>query len=204
MKKINIKQLFNDDCKFLAGAQNFNQIPIHNYPEIAFVGASNVGKSSLINAVVNKKIAITSKTPGRTRQLNFFILANQLALVDMPGFGYAKVSKTEIANWQKVSFEYLTSRTNLKRIFLLIDPVKGLTKQDLEIINIFNTLAASFQIIITKSDKVRNDELQKAIAKIQLTSKNWPALYPEILISSSLHQEGIEKIQEAIVEAIRY
>lgn len=204
MKKINIKQLFNNECEFIAGAHDISQIPDHKYPEIAFIGASNVGKSSLINSLVGKKIAITSKTPGRTRQLNFFLLANQLVLVDMPGFGYAKVSKQAIANWQKVSFEYLTKRVNLKRIFLLIDPIKGLTKQDQEVINIFNTLAVAFQIIITKTDKVKNDELQKSIAKIEINSKKWPACYPTIITSSSIYQDGIDKIQEAIVEVIRY
>lgn len=204
MKKINIKELFNCDCQFIAGAHNIFQIPNHHYPEIAFIGASNVGKSSLINAIVGQKIAITSKTPGRTKQLNFFLLANQIVLVDMPGFGYAKASKKEIANWQKVSFEYLKNRTNLKRIFLLIDPVKKLTKQDEEVVNIFNTLAASFQIIITKADKVKNDQLEDLIAKIETGSKKWPAFYPNIIATSSHWGKNIDKIQEAIVEAIRY
>ncbi len=203
MKKINIKQLFNDDCQFIAGAHNIGQIPIHNYPEIAFVGASNVGKSSLINAIVNKRIAITSKTPGRTRQLNFFNLCDQIMLVDMPGFGYARASKKEIANWQKVSFEYLTSRSNLKRIFLLIDPIKGLTKHDQEAINIFNALAVGFQIIITKIDKIKNDELLKIITKIEISGQKWPALYPKIITASSLQKIGIDKIQEAIFEIIK-
>jgi GTP-binding protein len=204
MKKIDIKQLFNSDWQFLIGAAAINQIPAYNYPEIAFAGASNVGKSSLINAIAGKKIAITSKTPGRTQQLNFFLLNNQLILVDMPGFGYAKAGKKQILNWQKVSLEYLAKRSNLKRVFLLIDPTKGFKQADLEAINLFNTLAVSFQLVLTKIDKITDKELQEFIAKIDNISKSWPALYPQLLMVSSFRKIRIDQIQETIIEAIKY
>jgi GTP-binding protein len=124
MTKIDPKKIFHGDIEFIKGAHNFSQIPQYHFPEIAFIGASNVGKSSLINAIFNKKIAIVSSTPGRTQQLNFFKnlgFRDGFVIVDLPGYGFAKAHDKKIQHWQDTTFEYLLNRQNLKRIFLLIE-----------------------------------------------------------------------------------
>lgn len=201
-KKLEAKKIFNGNPEFLFGAHNYSQIPVFHFPEIAFVGASNVGKSSLINGLVGKKIAIVSTTPGRTRQLNFFKIfgfEDGFILVDMPGYGFAKAKAKHSEHWQKTSFEYLTKRSNLKRVFLLIDPVKGLKDADREAINIFNALAVSFQIVLTKIDKLKKEELEKVQKKIEEEIKKFPAAYPQILTVSSLKGYGIDELQNEIV-----
>ncbi len=203
--KIAAKKIFNGSAEFLFGAHNYSQIPDFHFPEIAFVGASNVGKSSLINALIGKKIAIVSSTPGRTRQLNFFKIfgfRDGFILVDMPGYGFAKARDKDIEHWQKLSFEYLTKRKNLRRVFLLIDPIKGLKQADLEIINIFNILAVSFQIALTKSDKLNFYELKKVQEKIAEQMEKWPAVYPQILVTSASTAHGIFDLQNEIVKIL--
>lgn len=204
-KKLEAKKIFNGQTEFLFGAHNYSQVPTFHFPEIAFVGASNVGKSSLINALVGDKIAIVSTTPGRTRQLNFFKIfgyEDGFILVDMPGYGFAKAKAKHSEHWQKASFEYLTKRPNLKRVFLLIDPTKGMKSTDLEAINIFNTLAVSFQVVLTKSDKLRKEDLAKEEEKIKKQIATWQAAYPEILTISSLKGYGIRELQDEIVNIL--
>jgi GTP-binding protein len=205
IKKLSPAKIFNGEVEFLFGAGNFAQIPQNHFPEIAFVGASNTGKSSLINALVGRKIAIVSSMPGRTRQLNFFKIfgyEDGFILVDMPGYGFAKAKISDAQNWQKVSFEYLTKRKNLKRLFLLVDPFKGLKETDREAINIFNALATSFQIVLTKTDKLSKQDLQKSINKLKIEITKWPAAYPEIISTSSLKGYGIYELQEEIVKIL--
>ena len=212
MKKLEAKKIFNGQCEFMFGAHNFSQIPDYSQPEIAFIGASNVGKSSLLNALIGKKIAIVSSTPGRTRQLNFFKIPDGFAksfsegfvLVDMPGYGFAKADKKHIEHWQRTSIEYLTKRPNLKRVFLLIDPIKGLKEGDLDMINILNALAVSFQILLTKIDKLNKEELFFVQEKILKEIKKYPAAFPQILAVSSLKGYGIAEIQDSIIEVLQY
>jgi len=194
-----MENFFNSSCDFKIGAYKYDQIPDSRLPEVAFIGRSNVGKSSLINALVNRKIAITSKTPGRTRQLNFFLLGEKLNLVDMPGYGYAKVSKTEIASWEKLSYKYFATRANLKRVFLLIDSRKGITEYDKEMANTFNAVAVSFQIILTKSDELKSGELEKIIEETMKAAKKFPAIHPEIITTSSIYKTGINQLRESIM-----
>lgn len=201
-KPHNLEKFFNGECKFVMGIQKTSQIPESKFPEIAFIGRSNVGKSSLINATVNKKIALTSKTPGRTKQLNFFLLDDQLSIVDMPGYGYAKASKRDIEDWEKLSYRYFSTRANLKRVFLLIDSRRGLNQKDEEIINIFNTLAVSYQLVLTKTDELKPDELNKMIAKITEDSQKFPALHPVILATSSNNKSGINELRKAIIDVM--
>jgi len=206
MKKIEAKKIFNGNADFILGAHNFSQIPDHHYPEIAFIGASNTGKSSLINSLIGKKIAIVSSTPGRTRQLNFFKISGYkdgFVIVDMPGYGFAKAKEKHIAHWQKTSFLYLTKRANLKRVFLLIDIVKGIKENDQEAINIFNSLGVSFQIIFTKIDKLSLEKQKTIIEKNYDKIKDSPALYPQIIATSSSKKYGIEELQNTIVEILQ-
>lgn len=207
MKKIDPKKLFTKDWQFLLGVAQTKQLPNHQNPEVAFIGASNVGKSSIINALLDSKIAIVSSTPGRTQQLNFFIKdknPNTLVLVDMPGYGYAKANKKNIEQWQETSFQYLANRANLQRVFLLLDPIKGLKQSDFDIINMFNTLGVNFQIVFTKIDKLKSEELAKAEEKITKAAKKWPAMHPQIIQTSSAKKIGIYDLQNAIVEMLNY
>jgi len=204
-KKLEAKKIFTGQVEFLFGAHRFDQIPKNHFPEIAFIGASNVGKSSLVNALVGTKIAIVSSTPGRTRQLNFFKVfgfEDGFILVDLPGYGFAKAKEKHIEHWQKTSFEYLTKRPNLRRVFLLIDPIKGLKDGDRDAINIFNMLAVSFQIVFTKSDKLKPEELKKTEEKILSEIKKWPAAHPQILATSSSKGYGIFELQDEIVRIL--
>lgn len=212
MKKLDPKKIFNGTCDFLFGAHNYSQIQASQEPEIAFIGASNVGKSSLVNAVTGKKIAIVSNTPGRTRQLNFFKInegftqsfSQGFVLVDMPGYGFAKAKNKDIEHWQKTALEYLTKRPNLQRLFLLIDPVKGLKQADLDMINILNAVAVSFQIILTKSDKLNIEQLKSSEDKITKELAKWPAAHPQIITTSSARGYGIKEIQDSIVDVLQY
>ena len=205
MKKVEARKIFHSEIEFLTGAHNFSQIPKHHYPEIAFIGASNVGKSSLINAVFAKKIAIVSSTPGRTRQLNFFKIAgfrDGFMMVDMPGYGFAKAKVEKIQHWQDVSFDYLMNRPNLKRIFLLIDATKGLKNHDLEVISIFTQNNIFFQIVLTKIDKLNLEDQEKSSQEIVKKLEDFPSFCSKIIKTSSSKKYGIEDLQNSIVEVL--
>ncbi len=205
-KKIQLDKIFTkngeQNCEFILGAHNSRQFPETLYPEFAFIGASNVGKSSLVNALTGQKVAIVSNTPGRTRQLNFFLLAQQIMIVDMPGYGFAKAKAKHIANWQRTSYEYLAKRSQLKRTFMLIDPIKGLKEGDHEIANIFNSLAVNFQIVLTKIDKLKKEEVEKSAKKIKEQTTMWPALHPEFIFTSSKKDYGLEGVKHSIAEIL--
>jgi GTP-binding protein len=201
-KPHNLQQFFSGTCEFKVGAMKYDQIPESLLPEVAFIGKSNVGKSSLINALVSKKIALTSKTPGRTRQLNFFCVSEKLTLVDMPGFGYAKVSKAEIGDWEKLIYQYFANRANLKRAFLLIDARRGLGEKDTEMVNIFNAVGLSYQLILTKIDELKAGELAKVMKEITEKSRKFAAQHPVILATSSNKNIGMDDLKKAIVEVM--
>jgi GTP-binding protein len=194
------KDVFTLNPKFLMSVANLQQLPELKNIEIAFIGRSNVGKSTLINKILGKKIALTSKTPGRTKQLNFFLLGDKLAIIDMPGYGYAKTSRSDINHWKRLSFGYFNNSSKLKRVFLLIDIRRGIKEKDLEIIDILNKIPVSFQIILTKSDQLKEDEIIKITDQIAKDSINHAAMNPNILISSSKYNSGIETIKNEIID----
>lgn len=205
-KKIEIEKIFprngEQRCEFILGAHNPRQFPETFYPEFAFIGASNVGKSSLVNNLTAQKVAIVSNTPGRTRQLNFFLLSERIMIVDMPGYGFAKAKAKHIENWQRTSYEYFAKRPQLKRVFLLIDPIKGIKETDDEMANILNSVAINYQIVLTKIDKLKKEELEVALKNIKEKTKLWPALHPEIILTSSKYNEGLDNLRYAILQIL--
>lgn len=204
MNKREMDKFFNAECKFIAGANRSVSIPDHKLSEIAFVGRSNVGKSSLINAVLNKKaLARTSKTPGRTQQLNFFNLNDKIVFVDMPGYGFAQVSKRKVANWTDLIFQYLRGRSNLRRVFLLIDSRRNLRDNDVDVMTILDEHAVNYQIVLTKIDQIKDFELEAVVKSIQDISLKHPALHPNILVSSSRDKIGIDEIREEILQFVK-
>ena len=195
--------LFAKDCSFVLGVAKLEQLPITNIPEVAFAGRSNVGKSSLINAVTNKKgLAKTSNTPGRTQQLNYFSLQNKIHIVDLPGYGYAQAPESMVKQWQKVIFAYLQGRVNLKRVFLLIDSRHGLKKTDTEVMEMLDKAAVTYQIVLTKTDKVSSSALSKIKNEIEKEIANHAAAYTRIISTSSEKKYGIEDVRAEIYSLI--
>lgn len=193
-----LKELFNGEVKFIAGASSVEQIP-HNLfmPEVAVVGRSNVGKSSLINAVVGRKdCARVSKQPGRTQQINFFTLLDKISLADLPGYGYAAVSKKVRKSWDQLILDYLRGRQNLRRIFLLIDSRHGIKASDEEIMDILDESAVVYQIVLTKIDKT--SDISEMSKKIVAQATSHIAAYPEIIATSSEKMQGITEIRKEI------
>ena len=184
--------LFAGPCDFIAAAQNLAALPPISLPEIAFAGRSNVGKSSLVNALTGRTtLARTSQTPGRTRQLIFFSLASRLQLVDLPGYGYAKASKTDIKAWTKLTRKFLVGRQSLQRMLLLIDSRRGIGQADKEMMKLMDDSAVSWAVVLTKVDKIKSEQLQKICDKTQQEISLHVAAYPHIWKTSSQTGAGI-------------
>jgi GTP-binding protein len=205
MAKLIVNKIFNGNAEFLLGVNNLSQLPQFHFPEIAFIGASNVGKSSLINALIGKRISIVSATKGRTKQLNFFKILgfkDGFYIVDMPGYGFAQDAKTNINHWQELSLNYLANRKNLKRAFLLIDAQKGMKDLDCEIVEFFNVYNVPFQIILTKIDKLNLAMQKQALEKIQNDFKLYQSFCSTIVSTSSSKGYGIFDLQNEIVKIL--
>jgi len=188
--------LFAQACEFVAGAATLDMLPDLPLTEVAFAGRSNVGKSSLINALTNRNtLARTSNTPGRTQQINFFDLGGRLYLVDLPGHGYAKASKEKIADWTDLVNTYLKGRANLRRVCLLIDARHGLKPVDREVMDMLDVAAVNYQIILTKVDKTNQSDLKSVLDKTQAELAKRPASHPEILRTSAAKGFGIEELR---------
>lgn len=193
------RKLFTRPCTFMLSVANLDQLPASDKDEIAFVGRSNVGKSSLINALFSKTgLAKTSSTPGRTQQLNFFNLDNKLYLVDLPGYGFAKAPPEDVKKWQRTMNLYLQGRPNLRRVFLLIDSRHGIKKIDEDIMKTLDSAAVTYQIILTKTDKINRQELTKLINDTQTCLKLHAAAHPIVYATSSEKKEGLENIRAEI------
>ena len=195
--------LFTQECIFTRGIESTASLPDPIFPEIAFVGRSNVGKSSLINALLNRKsLARISHTPGRTQQLNFFLLGQRFYIVDMPGYGYAAVSKEKIKVWSQLIQNYLKGRVPLKRVFLLIDSRHGFKVTDEAVMEELDKAAVSYQIVLTKTDKSPPSEIEILMDGIRGKLKKHPAAFPIPLLTSSFTKEGLAPLRETIAELV--
>ena len=193
------RKLLSGPCTFMLGAARLDQLPVSELGEIAFAGRSNVGKSSLINALTGQKnLAKASNTPGRTQQLNYFNLGNKLLMVDLPGYGFAQAPENLVKQWQKMIFAYLQGRVNLKRVFLLIDSRHGIKKVDEEIMKMLDAAAVTYQIVLTKTDKISAKELQKVIFDTQENIKKHGAAHIRLLATSSEKKLGLEELRAEI------
>lgn len=195
------KWLFAQGCEFLRGVASLADLPDFGQPEVSFAGRSNVGKSSLINALTGRTtLARVSHTPGRTQQLNYFSLGNRLILVDMPGYGYAKASKAAIAQWNELIQLYLKGRPTLSRVYVLIDSRHGLKENDLEMMRMLDVAAVSYRIVLTKVDKVSATLLGQLQKDIEDKIKTHPAAFPKISLTSTVKKLGIAELRAEIAQ----
>jgi GTP-binding protein len=194
--------LFARETRFMMGAAAIAGLPEPDLPEVAFAGRSNVGKSSLINAVAGRKeLARASNEPGRTREVNFFVVDDRLRLVDLPGYGFAKVSRDVAKKFQNLGRSYLRGRPNLKRAYLLIDARHGLKPVDTEALDAFDQAAVSYQIVLTKADKLKPAEVEKVTqATLKAVAKR-PAAFPRVLATSAETGAGIAELRAEIAAA---
>ncbi len=202
------RKLFAAECAFLWAAANAAQLPPPGPPEIAFAGRSNVGKSSLLNALTNRKtLARTSHTPGRTRELNFFVLGGdgetaKLRLIDMPGYGHAAASKEKTESWTRLIGDFMRARAPLLRVFLLIDGRHGAKPIDIEMLDFLDRSAMSYQIVLTKRDEVQAAEREGRLAATLALVNKRPAAFPEAIFTSSRSGEGVAELRAAIARLL--
>jgi len=199
------RKIFAGPIAFLKSAPALQHLPDPAVPEVAFAGRSNVGKSSLLNALTNRKdLARTSNTPGRTQELNFFDVGNPLAfrLVDMPGYGFAKAPKDVVKKWRFLVNDFLRGRQALKRTLVLVDSRHGLKDVDREIMEMLDKAAVSYRLVLTKADKIKPTELEQVAAATAEEARKRPAAHPDILSTSSETGQGIPELRAAVIEAL--
>ncbi|HEX3886690.1 MAG TPA: ribosome biogenesis GTP-binding protein YihA/YsxC [Phenylobacterium sp.] len=194
--------LFAHEVSFMMGAVTIAGLPPADLPEVAFAGRSNVGKSTLINAVAGRlHLARASNSPGRTREVNFFVADGKLRLVDLPGYGFARASRGDVKKFQNLGRDYLRGRPNLKRAYLLIDSRHGLKDVDKEALDAFDLAAVSYQIVLTKADKLKASEVEAVTAKTLAAIAKRPAAFPRVLVTSAEKGAGIPELRAEIVAA---
>ncbi|MEO1167295.1 MAG: ribosome biogenesis GTP-binding protein YihA/YsxC [Pseudomonadota bacterium] len=199
------RKTFSGPIDFLKSAPTLEFIPEADLPEVAFAGRSNVGKSTLLNALTNRKgLARASNTPGRTQELNFFEVGDppQFRLVDMPGYGFAKAPPQVAKRWRHLINDFLRGRPTLKRTLLLIDARRGLKDIDRELMDMLDEAAVSYRIVLTKSDKLKDKALADTTATLAEQAKGHAAAHPEILATSSETGLGVDELRKAVIQAI--
>lgn len=197
------RRLFAPEWRFARAASSVASLPDMKGDEIAFAGRSNVGKSSLINALTNHNgLARTSNTPGRTQELVFFAADDRLSLVDMPGYGFAAAPRDKVVAWTALIHEYLRGRANLKRVYLLVDARRGLSDTDDEVLKTLDSAAVSYQIVVTKADAVKPRELEHGLEATAAALRKHPAAFPDILVTSSRGGTGIVELRAAIARLL--
>ena len=199
------RKLFAGPIAFLKSAPALQHLPSPSVPEIAFAGRSNVGKSSLLNALTNRNgLARTSVTPGRTQELNYFDVGNPLIfrLVDMPGYGFAKAPKDVVKKWRFLVNDYLRGRAVLKRTLVLIDSRHGIKEVDREVLEMLDIAAVSYRLVLTKADKVKATELAAVHAATEAEARKHPAAHPEVIATSSEKGMGVAELRTAVLEAV--
>jgi GTP-binding protein len=195
------RRLFAGPCVFIAGAANRDSLPAPGLTEVAFAGRSNVGKSSLLNAVTGRRdLARTSSTPGRTQQINFFDLGGRLILVDLPGYGYSRAGKKTARDWTRLVQLYLRGRATLRRVMVLVDARRGLGPADREVMDGLDAAAVSYQVVLTKADKAGTDaDSAAAVAgRVAGDIKARPAAHPDVLVTSSADGTGIDELRAVL------
>jgi GTP-binding protein len=197
------RRLFAGPCEFVAGAASIDSLIAISLPEVAFAGRSNVGKSSLVNALTGRKaLARTSSSPGHTRQINFFDLGNRLFLVDLPGYGFAQVSRSMKETWQDLASAYLRGRPTLKRVCLLIDARHGVKEADRETMKNLDAAAVSYQLVLTKTDQLKSADIPRTIAAAEAVARKHGAAHPEVLPTSSTTGAGIPELRAELVSLV--